>query len=130
MKFLIDECLSPDLVEIARNQGFGLSTHVNWLGLQSAEDWTIVRHAVDKDYVIVTNNTTDFITLVGRENIHAGLVCLNATPSLMDLEVQKILFKAALDELAGDEPVNDVLDITLTTALETIFNRYVWHADH
>ena len=36
MRFLVDECLSPDLVAIARDRGFSLSTHVTWLGLSGA----------------------------------------------------------------------------------------------
>ena len=112
MKFLIDECLSPDLVEIARSRGFGSSTHVVRLGLQSKEDWAIVRRAVEDGYVLVTNNTTDFVSLVDREDIHAGLVCLNVAHGLMDLRAQKDLFKAVPDELRSKEPVNEVVDMT------------------
>ena len=36
MKFLIDECLSPSLAAIARERGYPQSTHVTWLGLESA----------------------------------------------------------------------------------------------
>ncbi len=32
MKFLIDECLSPDLAEVARGRGFVESSHVVWMG--------------------------------------------------------------------------------------------------
>ncbi len=31
LKFLIDECLSVDLVEVARDRGFPESSHVAWL---------------------------------------------------------------------------------------------------
>lgn len=55
MKFLVDECLSPDLVAIARDRGFALSTHVTWLGLRSKKDWIIVRRAVEDSHVLVTN---------------------------------------------------------------------------
>ncbi len=130
MKFLIDECLSPDLVAIARDRGFSLSTHVTWLGLRSKKDWTIVRRAVEDGYVLVTNNTTDFTSLVGREDVHAGLVCLNVAPGLMSLQVQRVLFELALDQLAGDEPVNDVIEITLTTDRKVRINRYAWPMDH
>ncbi len=56
MKFLIDECLSPELVAIARARGHGESTHVTWLGMRSRKDWSIVRRAVADGYVLVTNN--------------------------------------------------------------------------
>lgn len=32
MKFLIDECLSLDLVEVAINAGFPEGSHVIWMG--------------------------------------------------------------------------------------------------
>jgi predicted nuclease of predicted toxin-antitoxin system len=66
VKFLIDECLSPELVGIARKRGHGESTHVAWLGMRSRKDWTIVRRAIDDGYVLVTNNTTDFRSLLAQ----------------------------------------------------------------
>lgn len=33
MKFLIDECLSPELVKLAHEYGYGESSHVVWMGL-------------------------------------------------------------------------------------------------
>ena len=125
MKFLIDECLSPDLVTIARDRGFSLSTHVTWLGLRSRKDWTIVRRAVEDGYVLVTNNTADFTTLVEREDVHAGLICLNVAPGLMSLNVQKRLFEHTLNQLDDEEPVNEVLEITLTDDRIVRFDRYI-----
>ena len=77
MKFLIDECLSPKLATIARARGFPESTHVTWLGLRSRQDWAIVRRAVDDGYVLVTNDSADFTSLMEREPVHPGLICLN-----------------------------------------------------
>lgn len=125
MKFLVDECLSPDLVAIARNRGFSQSMHVTWLGLASRKDWTIVQRAVKDQYVLVTNNTTDFTSLVGREKVHAGLVCLNVAPGFMNLQVQKRLFAYALDRLKGEEPANEVLEITLTAGQTVRVDRYL-----
>ena len=113
MKFLIDECLSPELVALAHERGHGESTHVTWLGLRSCKDWSIVRRAIDDGYVLVTNNTTDFTSLLGREKLHAGLVCLNVAPGLMSLDVQKRLFGLALDRLGDIEPINEMLEVTL-----------------
>jgi hypothetical protein len=30
MKFLVDECLSPELVKLAHERGYGESSHVVW----------------------------------------------------------------------------------------------------
>jgi predicted nuclease of predicted toxin-antitoxin system len=32
MKFLVDECLSPELTQYAHAKGYGESSHVVWLG--------------------------------------------------------------------------------------------------
>ena len=60
MKFLIDECLSPDLAKLARERGYPESTHVRWLGLAGGKDHVVTRRAVDAGYVLVTHNTADF----------------------------------------------------------------------
>jgi len=124
LKFLIDECLSPALVRIARERGHGASTHITWLGSRSRKDWSIVRRAVDSGYVLVTNNTTDFTSLVGREGVHCGLVCLDVAPGLMSLEVQRQLFTLALDRLGDTEPINEVLQITLQSDRSVRIERY------
>ena len=124
MKFLIDECLSPELVAIARARGHGESTHVTWLGMRSRKDWSIVHRAVADGYVLVTNNATDFRALFGREEVHAGLVCINMAASLMSLEVQRRLFALALDRLGGREPINELLEITLNERKVVHVERY------
>ena len=124
VKFLVDECLSPGLVALARKRGHGESTHVTWLGLRSRKDWAIVRRAIDDGYVLVTNNTTDFTSLLRREKVHAGLVCLNVAPGLMSLDVQKRLFALALDRLGDSEPMNELLEITLMENRSVRIERY------
>ena len=96
MKFLIDECLSPELARIAWERGFHCM-HVTRTGLQSRSDWAIVQRAIEDDWVLVTHNTADFMRLVGREEVHPGLICLNVAPGLMRLQVQKFLFRHALE---------------------------------
>jgi len=39
MKFLVDECLSPELVKLAHDRGHGESSHVVWRNLQGKKDW-------------------------------------------------------------------------------------------
>ncbi len=129
MRFLVDECLSPGLVSIARDRGFPQSMHVTWLGLTSRKDWAIVQRAVKDGYVLVTNNTTGFTSLVGREKVHAGLVCLNVAPGFMSLDVQKRLFEHALDQLKEKkDPTNEVLEITLTADQTVRVDHYLLSA--
>jgi len=124
VKFLVDECLSPELVAIARARGYGESMHVTWLGMRSRKDWSIVRRAITDGYVLVTNNTTDFRALLRRQEVHAGLICINVAPGLMSLDVQKRLFALALDRLGDREPVNELLEITLDEHKVVHVERY------
>ena len=124
MKFLIDECLSPALAAIARDRGFPQSTHVTWLGLRSRQDWALVRRAVRDGYVLVTNDTADFTSLMVREPRHPGLICLNVAHGLMRLEVQTKLFEHALTRLADVELAGQVLEITLTTDRTVRVDRF------
>lgn len=124
MKFLIDECLSPSLAAIARNRGFPQSTHVTWLGLRSRQDWALVRRAVRDGYVLVTNDTADFTSLMAREPRHPGLICLNVAHGLMRLEVQTRLFEHALTRLADVELAGQVLEITLTSDRTVRVDRF------
>ncbi len=124
MKFLIDECLSPDLAKLARERGFPESSHVRWLGLAGAKDHAVARRAVDDGYVLLTHNTMDFRGLYGREELHVGLVTFNTAPGLMSLELQKRLFLLALSELSGEEAWNQALDITVDADRNVAIERF------
>lgn len=122
MKFLVDECLSPELTKLAQVRGHGESSHVVWLGLAGRKDWELKPIILDGDWIFVTKNSVDFrwpMNKLGSRGqyadvvIHAGLVCLNGPPG-MDLDMQIELFERALNELEVDcDLVNQVLEITL-----------------
>lgn len=121
MKFLVDECLSPDLTKLAHAKGHGKSSHVVWLGRSGLKDWELKPVILDGDWTFVTKNSVDFRGPAERPGakgqyadvaLHAGLVCLNG-PQGMDLDMQIELFEQALDELEADaDLVNQVLEIT------------------
>jgi predicted nuclease of predicted toxin-antitoxin system len=75
VRFLIDECLSLDLVDEARGAGFE-AYHVGHIGKAGWKDWTIAAFALAQDMVVVTNNATDFRALLRRERLHPGLVVI------------------------------------------------------
>lgn len=124
MKFLIDECLSPNLALTARHLGFPESTHVNWLGLRSQPDWKLAQRAVNDGYVLVTNNTTDFTTLMKSQSDHPGLVCINIAHGLMSLAVQQQLFEFAIKQIANARLAGQIVEITLTSQRQIRFHRY------
>ena len=110
MRFLIDECLSVDLVTVAGQSGHE-AHHVAHVGRAGWKDWNVVRYANEGDFVFVTNNASDFRQLFAAQPLHAGLIILIPVVNRM---MQRHLLKAALDELAIiGEPVNRVLEIDL-----------------
>jgi predicted nuclease of predicted toxin-antitoxin system len=106
-KLLIDECLHTSLLKLAHEAGH-TADHVNYLGLGSSKDWDLMKLILDRDYIFVTNNRTDFLALYGHTQLHAGLVIIvpNVTPAL-----QRELFQAALRFIGEQEPVNAVVEV-------------------
>lgn len=121
LRFLIDECLSPRLVEVAHAAGFTESTCVRNRGLAGTKDWHLMTLVIAEDFTLVTNNSKDFRGegadapggLHAKAEIHAGLVCLNcAVPGGMDLDRQRDLFEIALKELEGRKDlINQALEV-------------------
>ena len=51
-------------------------------------------------------------------------VCLDAAPGLINLARQIALFNVALDRLAADEPINEVIEVTLIAENKVTVERY------
>ncbi|UVC12434.1 DUF5615 family PIN-like protein (plasmid) [Rhizobium sp. TH2] len=121
MKFLVDECLSPELAKRAIHAGHGESSHITWLKLSGRKDWELKPIIIDGDWTFVTKNSVDFrgpIENPGSKGqysdvaIHAGLICLNGPPG-MDLDMQLELFEEALSEIGNmSDLINQVLEVT------------------
>lgn len=118
-RFLIDECLSPELVELAVVAGHVESTCVRDRGLGGTKDWHLITYVVAGDFTLVTHNSADFRGggpgkpggEHAKQEIHAGLVCLNSELP-MSLDRQRDLFQLALQELAGREDlINKALEV-------------------
>jgi hypothetical protein len=131
-KILIDECLSPSLVQVARDAGHHQSTCVRDIGLAGMKDWDLVKFVVAQDFTLVTNNAKDFrgdgVTSPGgwhaRQAIHAGLVCLNSAIG-MDLGLQEDLFRLALEELVSNsDMINKALELTVLEDEQVDIVRY------
>jgi predicted nuclease of predicted toxin-antitoxin system len=120
VRFLVDECLSVELVTVAAEQGYQ-AHHVTHVGKAGWKDWNVLRHACDNDFVLVTNNAADFRKLYAEQPLHAGLVILipNVTANL-----QKKLFRLAVGKLSEyGEPINHVLEVDISGD-EVIFQLY------
>jgi predicted nuclease of predicted toxin-antitoxin system len=114
--FLIDECLSPDLVALAHSRGFD-ATHVVFRGLAGTADHDLMPIIRNEDFVFVTNNARDFIRLYARQNIHPGLVII--VPGGITAEVQTRLFACVLDAIETmPDLVNRLVEVYSDGAVE------------
>lgn len=110
LSFLIDECLHASLVETANGLGY-TAYHIEHLGLKGATDWQLWKRAFQDDLIFVTNNAQDFRKLSRKSELHPGLVIILP---LMRPEVQRQLFRAGLEYLAGRRNlINRVIEIDL-----------------
>jgi len=132
VKFLIDECLSLDLVEVAHSRGFVESSHVVWMGKAGWKDWELKPFILEGDWTLVTRNSVDFRGPAQNPGtggqfadvpLHAGLICING-PDGMTAEIQCELFEAALDEIGdAQELINEVVEVDL----EAIDDEFIIH---
>jgi predicted nuclease of predicted toxin-antitoxin system len=109
IRFLVDECLSAELLGEAYARGFE-AHHVNHLGLRTASDRALMPQIVGGDFTFVTNNRRDFLRLYRFVDVHAGLLII--IPSV-DISRQIVLFNAALDaiEAAGDDLIGELVEV-------------------
>jgi predicted nuclease of predicted toxin-antitoxin system len=130
LKFLIDECVSPELAQLARDRGYHESFHVSWLGKAGWKDWELKDLILEQDWTFVTRNSVDFRGSAEQPGskgqyadvpIHAGLVCINGS-ARMSGKIQVELFAAVLDTIQdmiqGPSPpqedlVNEVIEVNL-----------------
>jgi predicted nuclease of predicted toxin-antitoxin system len=56
-RLLIDECLSPELVQLA---GHGESAFVRDRGRLGLKDWELMEYVIQEDFILVTRNAQDF----------------------------------------------------------------------
>ena len=118
MKFLIDECLTAALADIAIERGYYDSAHVNHRGMRGRGDPWLTKVAIDNDWTFVTCNSDDFRPRLGSKSkapcyvgieLHAGLICLNLSGK-RDSTIQKRYFEEALQALEELEGVSELIN--------------------
>jgi hypothetical protein len=93
------------------------------LEVLTGKDWNVVRFARDGDFVLVTNNASDFRQLYAAQPLHAGLVIVIP---VVGRHVQRRLFEPAHDELAIiGGPINRALEVDLDGD-EVTLTLYDW----
>lgn len=134
LKFLIDECLSPELAALAHQHGFEAAAvrDRGWAGLKDDE---VVQRALEHDLVLVTRNARDFrgSSASGKGGrlraieVHPGLVCLDSERAeAFDIAKQLRLFEIALAELRGAVGlVNEAVEVVEEEDGATRIDRYL-----
>lgn len=121
LRFLIDENLSPALVEPARERGFE-AMHVNHLGLRMETDWDLLNVIAEQDWVLVTNNAIEFRGRYREIELHPGVVFL--LPAVRRAE-QLRLFSAALVRIGMEsDMVNRALDVAFDLNQAVVVTSY------
>jgi predicted nuclease of predicted toxin-antitoxin system len=108
VKFLIDECLSPALVTVANDAGYEAYhvAHRGWSGLKDAQ---LREHLLDQDLILVTNNGSDFLALLGAVEFHPGLIVVLEN---VRRDEQMECFRSALNAICDqDELTNRVVEV-------------------
>lgn len=118
LTFLIDENLSPVLVETAQASGF-VAFHTNHRGWSSLKDPQLLRRLLEEDLTVVTNNWDDFRPMLAREVVHAGIVVI--LPNVLRAR-QIELFTAAL--LAIQENALDMVNTVLEVDADGTVTKY------
>jgi predicted nuclease of predicted toxin-antitoxin system len=109
IRFLIDECLSSGLVELAQS-GIEI-VHVNHRGLTGQPDSVIARWCLDHDHALITNNGRDFRMLYARLAIHPGLVVI--LPSITRERQQVLLGKGLIAVATLHDTINKLVEIDM-----------------
>lgn len=132
-KFLIDNCLTPELAKVARDCGHEDATHLAWRQRSAWRDWNVTEMAIEGDWTLVTRNSVDFRGPANARGtrgeyskrvLHPGLVCLNG-PVGMDLDMQIELFRKALEAIGEDgDLVNTCLEVTMDEKGRIRIDRY------
>jgi predicted nuclease of predicted toxin-antitoxin system len=104
IQFLIDECLTPRLVEVANQFGY-VAWHVLHRGWLGTPDPVLLGYLRDESLTFVTNNWQDFEPLLRREEIHAGAIVLPNVPRAMQVEA----FARALRAIQASDPPLDMI---------------------
>lgn len=108
MRFLIDECLSPALCEVAHQSGYE-AHHVVHHGLAGAKDYQLRQFILEGEFTLVTNNWRDLDQLLGDSELHPGLMIIKPN---VPRERQTTLFRALLAAAVKlSDLINKILEV-------------------
>jgi len=104
VNFFVDECLSPRVARFLNDRGID-AVHPLDVGRRGEADHTVLTRCIEEDRIIVTENASDFRRLVGKVEMHPGLIIF---PSI-DRAGTLRLMAAVLDYLAEQPSGRDYM---------------------
>jgi predicted nuclease of predicted toxin-antitoxin system len=120
VKFFVDECLSPVLARRLNELGFD-AFHPLDVGRRGEPDYVVLRRCVDEDRILITENAGDFRGLIGRVDVHPGLVIL---PSLSRVGTLRLL-QTVLNFLGQQtDPRNHMLNRVIEVSEDGTISQY------
>ena len=111
MRLFIDESRSPQLATRLNESGEHDAIHPLHVGRRGEPDHRVLTRCIKEDRIIVTQNARDFRRLIGKHEVHPGLIVL---PSV-DRESTWKLLMAAISLLEGK---GDPMSLMLNHVLE------------
>ncbi len=111
--FLIDENLSPEMVNVITTRGFRAHAVARDRKLRGRGDTVIARYAIEHDLILVTNNAVDFERIYAHKEYHPGIILIcTENAKLRKKDVQLKLIELAIDEIEKDCLCQEVVQIT------------------
>jgi len=110
LRLLVDECLSPVLVNVGHQHGFE-AHHVVHMGWEARKDPYLRARLIEGDFTLVTNNWRDFRPMLEQSGLHAGAIILPNVPRYEQIRLFDLALRAALTLSNPPDLVNTVLEV-------------------
>ena len=118
MRLFIDECLSPLLASRLNATEEYDAIHPLDVGRRGEADYTILNRCLAEDRVIVSENARDFRKLLGKVELHPGLILV---PAIDREGTWRLLLRVIEFLTARGDPmrlmVNNVAEIDSSSAI-------------
>jgi predicted nuclease of predicted toxin-antitoxin system len=102
--FLIDECLSHELADLALEHGYHALAASRMWRLRKRDDYRVAKYALDHDLVLVPNDMYDLEGIYEQFEVHPGIVFITAgRPKLRTLPFQRRMFELMLEEIEDSD---------------------------
>jgi predicted nuclease of predicted toxin-antitoxin system len=111
LKLFIDECLSPQVARRLAEAGY-VAVHPRDYGRRGELDHEVLQRCLDEDLTIVTENANDFRKLIGKVDLHPGLIALPSVGRERSWELMLAAIAFLEDQgQPADLMVNHVLEV-------------------